>query len=87
MARDNPDRMIGVSDVATRLAVKPQTVLAWIRGGELAAVNVARANGGRPRWRIRESDLDAFLAARQPQPAAGRPRRTRRVTTGVIQFF
>jgi excisionase family DNA binding protein len=43
-------------DVAERLKVKPRTVHEWLRIGRLGGLKI----GGL--WRVRESDLDAFLA-------------------------
>jgi hypothetical protein len=50
--------------------------LAWISNGELVAVNVAERTGGRPRWRIRRSDLEDFLHRRQNVAPPTRSRRT-----------
>lgn len=47
-------------DVAQQLDVTLQTIYAWIRSGELPSVLLS------PRARrIRQEDLDAFLAARR----------------------
>jgi excisionase family DNA binding protein len=74
--------------VAERYSVDPDKVLAWIRAGELAAINVAEKAGGRPRYRIDPADLAAFEARRQvrPQERATRCRR-RGAQTGVTEFF
>lgn len=79
-------------DVAEQLGVDPDTVRAWCASGHLRAINVARdPRGKRPRWRISEEDLAAFLAKRANQSApptnsaAARGRgRNRR---DVIEFF
>ncbi|MBC7853296.1 MAG: helix-turn-helix domain-containing protein [Pirellulaceae bacterium] len=65
-----------VPQVAESLGIDPGKVLAWIRKGELVAVNIAHDSGGRPRWRIREAALDAFLLRRQSQPPTPVRRRT-----------
>ncbi len=44
--------------------MRPAHVLAWIRTGELHAVNVAARAGGRPRWRISVEALERFDEAR-----------------------
>jgi len=76
--------------VARELSVRVGKVLAWIRSGELAAVNVAQAVGGRPRWRIRRADLEDFLLRRQCQPKVKPVRkRNQRRTEGVgfVHYF
>lgn len=74
--------------VAGALGVTPATVLAWIRGGELRAVNVSRSvRSKKPRWRIPAAALEAFEVSRSaaPAPAATRPRRGAR--DSVITFY
>jgi hypothetical protein len=73
--------------VACELGVDVHAILAWIKAGELRAVNLAaNANGKRPRWKISPSDLEAFLARRASQ-APTTPVRRRRKQEGVIKFF
>lgn len=75
-------------EIAERLRVDPAKVVGWIRAGELRASNVATKRTGRPRWRISEADLQAFLAARMPNPPTPRPASRRRVQEGgIIPFF
>ena len=47
--------------VASHLAVAQETVRRWIRAGELAVLDLGARRAG---YRIRRSDLDAFIAAR-----------------------
>lgn len=42
-------------EVAERLSVHPNTVRLWLRQGRMSAVRAGRL------WRVRESDLQAFL--------------------------
>jgi excisionase family DNA binding protein len=79
--------MFKVSDICARFMVNEQTVLGWIRRGELRAVNVGRKPGSRkPRWRISQEALDAFEASRTP--AAPAPRKARAKRPGdVIAFY
>jgi hypothetical protein len=74
-------------DIGKRLRVKAGKVLAWIRCGELVAVNLAERRGGRPRWRVSSAALDDFLAARSCRPAATPVRRRRKQPVEPIQFF
>ena len=52
-----------VNSLSKLLRVSPKRVRAWIRSGELRAVNVAD-NGTRASWRILAEDLEAFLSER-----------------------
>lgn len=70
--------------VARRLGVKPEKVVAWVRSGQLRALNVS--NGTRPRFRIDPADLAVFEQGRAVVPAA-KPSRRRRQSADVIQFF
>ena len=70
--------------VARRLRVKPEKVVAWVRSGQLRALNVS--NGTRPRYRIDPADL-AIFEKRRAVVAPAKPSRRRRRSTNVIQFF
>jgi excisionase family DNA binding protein len=71
--------------VAKQLGVDPATVIGWIRSKQLRASNVGKGEQ-RPRYRIQQSDLDAFLKTRQPEPPS--PRKQRSQKSGeVIEFF
>ena len=79
--------MLTVKDVAERYAVGLHTVLTWIHAGDLRAMNLGRTmNGGKPRWRIKESDLEAFELLRMASPPAPKIRARRRQPE-VIQFY
>lgn len=72
-----------VSDVAKRLKLSPDTVLALIHAGRLAASNVG-LGAHRPRWRITPEALDLFVTGRSaPKPAVRRRKRH----TAVTEFF
>lgn len=70
-------------EVAKRYSVKPQKVLAWIRSGELVAVNVAERANGRPRWRVSEEALETFERRRSSRPE---PTKTSRKNVKVPQY-
>ena len=73
-------------EIATRLGVKVDSVLTWIRRGELRALDVSQARGKRPRWRILPGDLVAFELSRMAQPPKPAMRR-RKTDPSVIRFF
>ena len=54
------ERWYTVEDVVDMLKVHEQTVRRWIKTGELRAIILGRKSG----YRVRESDLRAFLAER-----------------------
>ncbi len=49
------ERYLSPDDVAHKLNVKPLTVRRWLKSGKLKGLKVGRL------WRIRESELEAFL--------------------------
>lgn len=54
----NPEeRLLTVQEVAERLRLSARTVRLWLQTGKLRGLRV----GGR--WRVRESELHAFLRA------------------------
>jgi len=57
-----------VAEIAERYRCAPEKVLGWIARGELRAVNIASRPGGKPRWRIQESDLAEFETSRAAVP-------------------
>ncbi len=72
-------------ELARRLGINPGKIIAWIRSGEMPAINIATRLSGRPRWRISQADLVIFAARRAATvPPKSRPRRK---TAGVIEFF
>ena len=72
------------------LGVADAKILAWIRSGELRAVNLARSRNGRPRYAIDVADIEAFERSREVVPlgSGNATRRLRRRADGnVKQFF
>ena len=74
-------------EVARLLRVDGMKVLEWIRRGEIVAVNVAARGATRPRWRVAQSALEAFLQARTAIATLPVQRRPRRRCAHVIEFF
>lgn len=69
-------------ELARELGVAAEKIIAWIRSGELAAIDVSERRGnGRPRYRVRAEEWRQFLERREvgaeptPCPRARRPRR------------
>jgi excisionase family DNA binding protein len=72
--------LLTINDVAERLSISYDAVLTHIRAGRLKAANVGQG-WSRPRWRIEESDLAAFLATRSnPAPVQASARKRRQIT-------
>jgi excisionase family DNA binding protein len=55
------ERWLTVEEIVALLKVHEQTVRRWLRTGELRGVLLGRKAG----YRIRASDLEAFLAERE----------------------
>jgi excisionase family DNA binding protein len=60
------EQWITVSQIAKELQTTDRAVRAWLRDGRLKGVNL----GGHTGWRIRRSDLEAFLEERAKKVAA-----------------
>jgi excisionase family DNA binding protein len=70
----DPDELLTVGQVARELQVIPPTVRTWIQSGALRASRPG--NGLQPgrTYRIRRTDLDAFVAASTaPDPCGAKP--------------
>ena len=50
------DRLLTPEEAADRLAIKPRTIREWLMDGKLRGIKP----GGKL-WRVKESDLEAFL--------------------------
>jgi hypothetical protein len=70
-----------VADVARRYRVGADKVRAWIRRGELRAINTADFACARPRWVIPPEALAGFEQRRLGGPPPKKERRRRPVTT------
>lgn len=82
------NRMLTPPEIAARFRVKPETVIGWIRSGELRAIDVSRQGSRRPRFRIDPGDLIAFANRRAVAVAPSkRSRRRQKPQNDVIKFF
>lgn len=61
----NTDRLLSTEEVAERLNVSPLTVRKWLRSGKLRGIKVSVL------WRVRESDLNAFIKAFNDEKRSG----------------
>jgi transposase len=80
-----PHRGLTITDVARRYRVKRDKVRAWIRRGELRAVNTATAACGKPRFVVTAEALVEFERRRTATPAKPMPRRRRR--WGAVDYY
>lgn len=60
----DPESWLSPSDVSRMLQVGKPLVYAWISRGRLPAVDFGSGDG-RPTYKVRRKDFDAFLASRQ----------------------
>lgn len=74
----DPQRRMTPPEVARILKVAPETVLTWIRSGELRGFNVG-SGAKRPRFRVSPADLADFEARRTVQPPVKPVRRRKRL--------
>jgi hypothetical protein len=74
--------------IARMWGISPEKVLAWIRSGELRAMNAATDPSSRPRYLVAIKDLAAF-ESRRTIIAPQRRARSRHSTqpTNVIEYF
>lgn len=81
------DRALTIRDLCERYGVGEHTVLAWIKSGELRAINCGRRSGGKkPRWRITSEALATFELIRTynlPPPHTKRQKQSNE----IIQFY
>lgn len=70
-------RKLTVPQLARQWGVAPQKIIAWIRCGELRAVNLASTDSQRPRWAIDLADIKIFERGREATPAVPRVRHKR----------
>ena len=74
-------------ELAERMQVKLSKIYAWIRSGELHAINVSDGDE-RPRWRITEADIVAFERQRKTAVhAVDSRRRTQAIPTPSKDHF
>jgi hypothetical protein len=70
---------------AARIGSKPDTVIGWIRSGELLAINVASRGATRPRYRISPEAIAEFERRRSVGPLP-QPIHSRRTPSAIKSF-
>lgn len=74
-----------VPELSKLIGISDEAIGAHISAGRLIAINVG--NGpSKPRWRISQDDLDAFLNARRTSPHAARAAKRKQQSTGEVEF-
>ncbi len=79
-------RYLTPPQIADRLACKPETVIGWIRTGELAAINLARPGCIKPRYRVSPQALADFELRRSVVPRAQPSSARRRHSTAIKRY-
>jgi excisionase family DNA binding protein len=74
------NRPLTVNEVADYLKVSKLTILFAISSKQLPAANIS-AGTKRPRWRIRLSDVDAFLNSKRSERVEARSHSEKRTST------
>lgn len=84
MAPDHAKYM-SPQEIADRLRVKVETVVGWIKSGELVAICVARRGSLKPRYRVSPDAFATFELSRTvvPRPA---PVRQPQVNPDIKRF-
>ena len=82
---DHPGAGLTVRDVARRYRVGEDKVRAWIKRGELRAINTAAVLYGRPRWVVTHDAIAEFERRRVGGPPPQQPRRKKR--TELVDYF
>ncbi len=84
-----PGASLTVTQIAERFAVDRDVVVAWIKTGQLAAVDVSRAKRTLPRWRITPEALREFELSRSSVKPAKPQRAQRRAKrpADFVEYF
>lgn len=78
-----------VAQIAERFAVDRDVVVAWIKSGQLVAIDVSRAKRTLPRWRVTPEALREFEASRASVKPAKTQRTLRRAKrpADFVEYF
>jgi excisionase family DNA binding protein len=81
----SPPRGYTPNELARVLRVSPDRIRAWIKSGELQAVNVSQHRCSRPRFVVLPHHLAEFERDRQVGPPPKAPRRRKK--TAEIDYY
>ncbi len=76
-------------ELARSWGLSPAKVVAFIRSGELRAINIANAGCSRPRYLVDREDIAVFEQARRVIPDGGSstaPRLRRKSSSNIKEF-
>ena len=79
--------LVNPVELSKAIGIDAATVRKWITEGWLPAVDMRSPGTSRPRWRISESDFEAFVKRRSNTPTPAPQRRRRKVSDGLEKFF
>lgn len=82
------ERMLTLREAAKIAGVSYETMIAWANWKDIQAVDVAKKQGGRPRWRISPTEVHRFLRSRA-RSRSDRPQRRSRSpkSEAVTEYF
>jgi len=75
------------NELARVLRVSPDRVRAWIKAGELSAIDTAPPRSGRPRYVILPVHLEAFERRHRASTTGDKPAPRRKKQTGIVDFY
>lgn len=82
----DPARYRTPPEIAAKYCCKPETVIGWIRSGELKAINLARRGAMKPRYRVSLQALSDFELGRSVIPKEPTVRRRARQDVQIKKF-
>lgn len=80
-------RKLTPPELAKLWGISPDKVVAWIRAGELRAIDASTSRSQRPRYLIDIEDLRAFEDRRSVSPHPKPRRRRQKRDAKVIEFY
>jgi len=81
-------RKLTPPQIAAMFGVDVMKVHAWIKSGELKAIDAVEKRGQRPRYLVDVADLEVFERSRQViPPSAPAPRRKRSANSTVTNYY
>ena len=81
------EKLHSIPDIAESLGVTKEKVRAWIKAGELKAINTTQNPNGRARYRVRPEAFEDFLERRASTPPVPKQRRRKKSNAPVTEFY